>query len=460
MIDVTRLKQQLRDYHKHVNILSSNQQYKEKMKKEIEIILSNSRRALALLAAIAMITFGSPAVALAANDPQGGQVQTRSIRMSDNGVSGGTIATGIGSGTNATYRVTFQAATDYTLKGIVVDFCDGDIGTPFMGDATCDLPPDFDISTVTVDPSNFGSATGIVTSTPVAWSAATSTAQTLILTNTEGVAVTTGTTYTFAVSGVTNTSKAGTFYARLMTYASNTGDITTYAHNDPGTYQDYGGFALSTAAIVQVTAKVQEALSFCVSGYSQVAGAGNAPSNCADATPPAITLGHGTNKTLDASQVDRNSVWTFTSSNALHGVTIRMHNSNTCGGLSTNNGTTCDIPAIGSGAAIPSAIVAGTAAFGMFCVNSSGGTGSINCDASYRTAGQTNTDLTQTDARWYGMDTTSTENVQTLYGDEVATSAGPINNVLNEYDFAATASNTTPAGIYTANLAMIATGSF
>jgi hypothetical protein len=56
--------------------------------------------------------------------------------------------------------------------------------------------------------------------------------------------------------------------------------------------------------------------------------------------------------------------------------------------------------------------------------------------------------------------TTAAEKVNTLYGDKIAASTGPINNVLNEYDFAATASNTTPAGIYTANLAMIATGSF
>ncbi len=67
----------------------------------------------------------------------GGQVQFRSITLSDNGASGGSISSGVGSGTAVTYQVSFKAATTYTIKGIVVDFCDGSNGTPFIGDPTC-----------------------------------------------------------------------------------------------------------------------------------------------------------------------------------------------------------------------------------------------------------------------------------------------------------------------------------
>ena len=81
------------------------------------------------------------AVVLAAG--AGGQVQFRSIKMSDSGVSGGAIITGVGSGTNVSYRVTFTSATAYTLKGIVIDFCSGTGGTPFIEDANCPAPAGF-----------------------------------------------------------------------------------------------------------------------------------------------------------------------------------------------------------------------------------------------------------------------------------------------------------------------------
>ncbi len=190
-----------------------------------------------------------------------------------------------------------------------------------------------------------------------------------------------------------------------------------------------------------------------------------APEVCTSTTPPAIIIGHGTNNTLDSSQVDRNTVWTLASTNALRGITVRMHNSNACGGLSTDNGTTCPIPAVGPGT--PAPIVAGTAMFGMFCYDSPTGpigasnnvvvVGSALCNANYRDAAHT----TFPADMYFGMDsTTLDDNVSSTFGDVVAASTAPVSNVLNRYDFAATASDTTPAGIYRANLAMIATGTF
>lgn len=76
--------------------------------------------------------------------------------------------------------------------------------------------------------------------------------------------------------------------------------------------------------------------------------------------------------------------------------------------------------------------------------------GAITCDTNYNDGTLSH----------YAMDTTSVDNVKTLYGDRVAYSTSPVNLLINKYDFAATAASTTPAGIYTANLAMIATGTF
>ncbi|MDB5169765.1 MAG: hypothetical protein JWN82_161 [Candidatus Saccharibacteria bacterium] len=420
------------------------------MKKEIQKSLETIRRPLLFLAVLGMLFAALPATVLAA--AVGGQVQERSVTLSDNGASGGTIASGVGSGVNVTYRVTFTAATSYTLRGVVLDFCDG-TGTPIIGDASCDAPTDFNLGvTPTIDTTNYVVGASTTAGLGTGWTATSANSgQTFSMTKSAGTALTSGTTYTFAISGVTNPSAIGTFYARLLTYSSATVGIGTYAHDSPGTYQDYGGFALSTSEIVQVSAKVQEALTFCVSGlYS-----GAAPPNCGATATPAITLGHGTNNTLGPDVIDQQPIFTLTSTNAVNGLTIRMRSALACGGLSMDAGATCGIPAVGGGASTWSVMTAGTAAFGMYCHDGSGGTGSLNCDDNYVDRGGS------ADPNTFGMDTSTVgDNVTSTYGDVVAHASGPVSTMLNQYDFAATAGNTTPAGLYTTNLAMIATGSF
>ncbi|HEY1063992.1 MAG TPA: hypothetical protein VGE30_01705 [Candidatus Saccharimonadales bacterium] len=419
------------------------------MKQEIHNSLEVLRRPLLFLVAFIAVVM-VPAHVLAA--VVGGQVQERSITMSDNGVSGGTITSGLGSGTNVTYRVTFQAATSYTIRGVVLDFCDG-TGTPIIGDAACAAPTGFTVgASPTIDTTNYTVGATTITGLGTGWTATSiNSGQTLVLTKAAGTALTSGSSYTFAISAVTNPSQLGTFYARLLTYTSDTVGISTYDHGDPGTYQDYGGFALSTSDVVSVTAKVQETLAFCVSGlYS-----GAPPPNCGATAAPAISLGHGTNNTLGPDLIDQQPIFTISSTNALSGLTIRMRSALTCGGLSSDGGSTCAIPAVGGGAGSWSVMTAGTAAFGMYCHDGSGGTGAIDCDGNYIDRGAS------PDPNTFGMDTSTVgDNVTSTYGDIVATSTGPVSNMTNQFDFAATASNTTPAGIYSTNLAMIATGSF
>lgn len=418
------------------------------------LFLYNVARPIGFLLLVGMIVAGATGIAAAA----GGQIQSRSIMMSDSAASGGTITTGVGSGTNVTYRATFTAASSYTLKGIVLDFCSGTGGTPFIGDSTCSAPTNFTVgASPSLDGSNY--TVGASTTTGIGatgWTATSiNSGQTLELSNSTGVAVTSGTAYTFAISGITNPSDLGIFYGRLMTYTSTVG---TYTHGSPGSYQDYGGFALSTANTVQVTAKVQETITFCVLG-----GVPNpspppdhtAPTSCTDAgaTAPAILLGHGTNDTLDGTAVDTNQVYTFISTNALHGVNVRMHNSNSCGGLSVDHGSTCGIPATNGGAATTptssaGAMQPGTAAFGVAVATGGGTTVSQPYDGDPA-------------SNYYGLDTTTSgANTTTTFGSTVLTSPGPLNNVMNTWQFAATANNTTAAGIYTATLAVIATGTF
>ncbi|MGH7142315.1 MAG: hypothetical protein ACREF5_02490 [Candidatus Saccharimonadales bacterium] len=353
-------------------------------------------------------------------------VTSRSITMS-NSTAG---ATGV------SYVLTFTPVT--TAQELIVDFCSD---TPIIG-STC----------------AFTNAT-----VPVV-SSATSSLGTISFPGSQGhtirvvgLTMTGGSPYTITFSNVTNpTSVVNSFYARILTYP--TSDSSTYVPaattggttNVGTTPTDTGGDALATAQVISVTATVMEQLTFCVSGKVT----GVPPTSCTSTTAPAVVLGHGGPPiVLSSSAVDTAPAYTVTSTNALHGVSTNMKDtsSTACGGLSTDGGITCLIPAVNdTGSTLPSAVTmtAGTAAVGM-CITP----GSVNTTAAqpYNNNGCTK----------YGLDnTTDSSNVLSTYGSPIFTSSGALNNELDTLNFAATAANTTPAGVYTANYALIATGTF
>lgn len=330
------------------------------------------------------------------------QVTSRSIEMSDS------TASTVG----ATYHVSFKTATTGNIQGIVVDFCDND---PLIGDS-CTAPSGF---TVTTSPT-FANLAG--TNPTTGWTASQlNSGRTFLLTNGSAGSVAASTTVSFDITSVTNPNTANhSFYARILTYAT-PGGATGYVAGTEGSYVDAGGIALSTATPLTVTARVQEELSFCVFNAT-----------CGDS--PAITLGHGSNTVLDATAVDTNTDQFSCSTNAQGGVNVRMKGNTLTSGSNT-------IPAVSPS---PGAITAGTAAFGMYI--STNGTGMAAPPAEYAgTSGD------------YGFNTT---NIGSTYGDTIDTSTGVLNNSITAMTFGATASNTTPAGIYTATEQLIATGTF
>ena len=371
------------------------------------------------------------------------QLNGRSITMSDSGPSAGTITTGVGSGTNVAYQLKFSVGNNGAVGGIVVDFC---ANSPLYFD-TCTAPTGFNANSATTTLGTqsgvgAGGNFGVYTTGPVANRIVLTRASASSLTSPLIIGMGNGTS-----NGFTNPSTVGTFYARIYTYTS---AAQAQAHNQTaatGGEQDFGGVALSTAMVITITARVQESLIFCVSGAAPAA-------NCGGVTTPAITLGHtagGTAKIIDSSNVDTGFAYTQVSTNALSGVVIRMHNSNACGGLSVDGGTTCDIPPVNAGGATPFAMTAGTAGFGMNISLGTSGTGTITPDGNYYDG----------NVAHFAMDsTTSGSNVTTTFGDNIASSTGPVSNVNNTLTFGATASNSTPAGLYSANLALIATGTF
>ncbi len=386
--------------------------------------------------------------------PGGGQVSSRSIKLSDSRNNQGGV----------TYDVKFSSYSSYTVKGIVVDFCDA-ASTPIVGDATCTRP---NLFTVGASPS-----ITVVSGITGSWTAASvNSGRTLKINKSAGDALTgisgTPTVVEFTINSVhnPNTTPPGTFYARVITYNDDTPSTSAFANYAAGSegssseFIDYGGFALSTANVITITAKVAESMTFCVSSTNPAAPGPNCGLTGQAVTQPDLTLGHGANNILDSSQVDTKNAVMQLSTNANGGAVVRMRNDAASGGL--NFGTN-SIPAVNSGGASPAAIGAGVAAFGVFVatstvVSGSGGTGTVVPDANYNDGTSTH----------YGMDTTSGSgaNVSGTYGDVIASSAtgvggsGPVNNVQNVLTFAAQASNTTAAGIYTANIILISTGTF
>lgn len=330
------------------------------------------------------------------------QVTSRSIQMSSSNQGA----------TNTTYLISFTTGTTATLKSIVIDFCDN---TPIIGDSTCTAPTGFSVGTPT--------ATTSISGTWVA--AAANTNRTLTLTNSTGTSVNSGTAVTITLTTATNpTTDNHSFYARILTYVNSSGanSAATYAPGSEGTYTDYGGVAMSTGKVINITARVMESLAFCV--YN---------TTCGD--DPSITIGHGTNTILDATAVDTKTAKFSISTNAQTGADIRLK-----GGTLTSGSNT--IAAHGGTAGTMSA---GTADFGLYLSS----LGSVTATAPYSsTAGQ------------YALDTNGTTGTTSTYGQKFADLSGPINNSVTTITYGATASNTTPAGIYTTAHQLIATGKF
>lgn len=344
------------------------------------------------------------------------QVTSRSITMS----------TSRNGSTAVTYQVQFT--TINSMQSFVLDFCSD---SPLVG-ATCTAP------------------TGMVTS-----SAATSSGTWSVGTHEQNgrIKVTNSASQaagaqTIVITGITNPTTVGTFYARVVTYTGATYGTYTAAAT-PGNYVDHGGFALSTTNDIEVSAAVLETLTFCVASAVISSECGDASSNL-----PQLALGNGSPKALDSSTVDTVEAYFQISTNASGSTSIRMRNGNASGGL--NSGSNVIPPVNNSGT--PAAIVAGTADFGMRVGTpaiASGGSGALSVAGATEYASGTNYNMILSSTAGYENNA-----VDSTYGSIIATATGAVNSVNVPLTFAATISPTTPAGVYTADLSLIASSSY
>ena len=355
-----------------------------------------------------------------------------------------TLSSSAGAATNVTYTLQFttaQSAASSNIGGLVVDFCDN---SPILGD-TCTAPTGFNNNKATLA---LGTQVGI---TGFAVDTTNSTANRVVLTRTvTSIATATAVTIplgTGAGTSFTNPTLGNhTFYARVLTYALGA-TAQAYASITPGSYVDAGGVAMSTANTLQITAKVQERLSFCV-----YVGASCTADTTGAATTSAFNLGNA-NGVLDPAgpYVDKTSKFDI-STNALSGATVVLK------GDTLKSGA-FDISAIGSTA---SSSAAGTEQFGM-CLYQSTGSGLTFSNATYSNANCSTTTQTGGTASTGGAGTAqfgfNTTNTLASSGDTIATKAAGTTSTA-VMAFIGNVAFTTEAGIYQTTLTFTATGQY
>ncbi len=357
-----------------------------------------------------------------------GQVSARSVQLS----------TSTPAATNAKYTITFTPATSTTIGGIVVDFC-GD--SPIIGSTTCTLPTGFTLGTsVTLTAGYTGMGTGWATTNSLQGAAAASNKQVAVLTNATPQSLSTGTPVSFELTGITNPSSTGTFYARIYTFdtsantTANYTAVTTARAANPAGKVDYGGSAMSTANTINVSATVQEQMTFCVSAAAPGA-------SCSGTTTPNIILGTGTPQILTTTATT-GTIYHQLTTNAVNATTVflKVTSSSTCAGLSRDGGATCPIAEKGSIGTIAN----NSGQFGLHVDAGTGGTGSVTADVDYATASQ------------YAM----RPQTYTTYGDSISAASGAVSSVNSLLTYSAATAPSTPAGVYSTTESLIATSSY
>ena len=367
------------------------------------------------------------------------QFQGRSITMSTSNP-----------GATATYTVGFTPQTNETHPDVIIDFCNIS-SDPIVGD-TCSGTAGTDVPNVS----------SVVSACATGWTCTSIDSNHGLYLTTTTLSFTSGTGVTIAIPNIVNMTNvatsgsptAGSFYGRLLDYATGGGSGKTSA--SPGSYVDYGGIALSTATPINITAKVYETIDFCV--FETTCG-----------TAPVLTLG-SPNLSSSTAYVNSNAEFTL-GTNASQGVVVYMTGNTLCRSTTQSNCNTGSltgytIESIGEAGTetSPATSSAGTPQFGM-CVDSNSLPTGVSVVAPYIDTSSTKchslTTGTYSGSSLFGLDdSTSAGGTNSAGGSEILSSTGPFASYTDDTAFLANISNLTPAGVYTTNLYLTATGTF
>jgi len=340
------------------------------------------------------------------------QVTERSIALSSS-------SKGI---TGVTYTVNFTPTT--AAGAFVLDFCSN---TPVTGQP-CTPPDGFNATNAASTTSGF---TDVVGSTHKVIVAGTIT--------TAEVSV--------ELTGIRNPDNAGPLYIRILTYDTKS-HANSYDSEMPGSFSDEGSVAVSITDTIGVSGSVLESMTFCAAKVSITADCANASANT-----PVLALGEpiaGTSTVaLDTGHVSTSNMFTQISTNAIGGAVISLKSGVPCGGLKRVGSSTCDIaPAVSDG------ISEGQAKFGLKATTEAN-TGTNPSGVFQAINGYNNATYL---LNWVSGNATG---IGSPYGDPILnTNNAPANNKNVKLTFGASVNNSTPAGLYSADLILIATGKF
>jgi len=332
---------------------------------------------------------------------------------------------------DVSYTVNFTA--NQAAGAIVVDFCSN---SPLVGQ-TCTPPVGLDVTTVSSATTNFTTVSDID-------------ANTVLIAN----SVAQGAAVSVTLDHINNPTNAGALYARIVTYdtALNAADYDSDETAAQDTNRkDEGGAALWILDTIAVSAAVMESMTFCVSNAVITAGCGNP-------VAPTLKLGELTGDVLalTPTAVSEGTMWTQISTNAAKGAVISLKSSALdCGGLVRIGGVAgnCDIKPATAG------ITQGNALFGVKIGTAAPATGVTGTPGTLQAVAASgyNTSAFLLNFNAVGNAT----GVTSTFGDPfLDTDEGPADSINMPLTFGASVSNNTPAGLYSADLSLIATGKF
>ena len=419
--------------------------------------LMTFKKSSAIIQAAVLATAAFLPVVLLGGNASGAQLDNRFIDISGSGVAEGSGRSGsTAAGQDVTYTVGFDIGTTGNVGGLVIDFCSD---SPIVGDV-CTAPTGFNLNFATLAIANQAGITDFSIDTT------NSSASQLVLTRSAAsVSATTSVEFDLGTSatgdGITNPTTVGTFYARIVTYATDTA-AQAYDSETPGTFVDEGGIALAIANELTITARVQEVLEFCIGTQedSTLTPAGDPLEDCSNVAGTDIDLGVVDSNSISNSTTEGNSGVAMIRTNAANGAVVYYKaEQDTNSGQLKIAGESCISPSSTEDACFNSAgltqvaFTAGVERFGMALRNLNndygGATSNLACNVEYR-SNTTCADVAPGGYAWRDDGQFAT----------IASSTSVLDDEMVNLEFAATAAPTTPTGLYTVTANFVATSTF
>lgn len=337
---------------------------------------------------------------------------------------------------DVSYKVQFTPAAN--AGAVLIDFCDG----PSIG-ATCNAPVGLDVTSAEI-------ASGF---TIVAGAEDDATdANTLVASGT----LTAGTPVTITIDDIDNPDAEGTIYARIVTYDTSVnalGYVSTESNATDTNRVDTGSVAIAIHDTIAVSGAVNESLTFCVSSK-------DIDVNCTldEDSAPTLELGAGSGatKALSSGELSTGDLYAQISTNAVSGAIVNLKSSALdCGGLiNSSNIDECFI----TPSPLVDGLAAGKAMFGVIVNASTDPNNGEDSDGAFQVA----TGASYNDTNYFmNYVDENASGVTSVFGDPfLDTDGAPASNKNMKLTFGASISNSTPAGKYSTDLSLIATGKF